>query len=592
MLSPSTTPMWKDVWDRLARPCMTLHLLRRTAATALLSTACLVPPLRAQALPRAAAPAQVPSTPVQALGTPSQVPIDTFIHNSWDILSRSMEECSSVKDVKVTTAPILYIPADVPEPPKVTALRAACGVEVLRLPRPIHHLGEVMPQVLTRPGLLYLPNRYVVPGGRFNEMYGWDTYFILLGLVADNRVPLARGILDNFFYEIEHYGALLNANRTYFLTRSQPPLLADMIREVHQRDLAAHAPETKPWLAHAYATATADYALWTSPAHRAGTTGLARYFDVGEGPVLEMADDSSYYPDAIRWMLAHKQEGAPYLVPASAGDAASCDQKLTAVCRHAEVDGMRLSRAFYQGDRAMRESGFDTSFRFGPFSGSTEQFAPVCLNSLLVRYEHDMEGFAKELGKPAEAATWHQHADARIAAMNRYLWSESKGEFVDYNFVTGQQSGYLYSTVFYPLWAGIATPAQATRIEHAFPALDLPHGLAMSGDVSGMQWDRPFGWAPEVWFAVQGLRDFGFTADADHLAQQFRSVVLTNYQRDGTIREKYDVETGSSEVRLAAGYRANGVGFGWTNGVYTRLSPTPTTTAAGPAPPAIPSPAQ
>ncbi len=543
-----------------------MHHPSRTLSTAVvLATAILASCAIGQALP---------------VGGPPQVGIETYIHNSWDVLSRSMEACSSVKDVKVSTAPVLYLPADVPEPPKVTALRSACGVEVLRLPRPIHHLGEVMPQELARPGLLYLPNRYVVPGGRFNEMYGWDSYFILLGLIADNRTPLARGMVENFFYEINHYGALLNANRTYFLTRSQPPLLAEMIREVHQRDLATHSAEARPWLATAYATAKVDYALWTSPEHRAGSTGLSRYFDIGEGPVLEMADDSSYYPDAIRWMLAHKQQGQTYLVPASAGDGASCDQALTAVCRHAEVDGMRLSRAFYKGDRAMRESGFDTSFRFGPFSGSTDQFAPVCLNSLLVRYEMDMASFAKELGKPAEAAQWRERAQARIAAMNRYLWSESKGEFVDFNFVTGKQSDYLYSTVFYPLWAGVATPAQAARIEHALPALDLAHGLTMSGDISGMQWDRPFGWAPEVWFAAEGLRAFGFTADADHLAQDFRSVVAANYEKDGTIREKYDVATGSSEVRLSAGYKANGVGFGWTNGVYMRLAPANSASAA------------
>jgi alpha,alpha-trehalase len=509
------------------------------------------------------------------LGTPPTQPIRQYIDSAWDNLSRSMQECASLKDVKVTTAPVLYLPADVPTPAAVAALHAGCGVEIAHLPRPIKRLGQVMPQELSRPGLLYLPNRYVVPGGRFNEMYGWDSYFIVLGLTEDGRTELARGMVENFFYEIKHYGALLNANRTYFLTRSQPPLLAEMIREVHTQDQATGKDTSHDWIRSAYAAAQADYALWTSAEHRAGTTGLARFFDIGEGPVLEMADDSSYYPDAIRWMLVHRVEGASYLVAAAKGDRASCDQVLTAVCRHAEVDGMRLTRDFYRGDRAMRESGFDTSFRFGAFSGSTHQFAPVCLNSLLYRYELDMAAFSKELGRSQEETLWRHRARARLVAMNHYLWSAAQGQFVDYNFVTRRQSTYLYSTIFYPLWAGVATKPQAASIVKHLSQLELDHGLAMSGDQTGMQWDRPFGWAPEVWFAVEGLRAASFPKDADRLAGKFRSVVETNYTKDGTIREKYNVATGSADVRLAAGYKANGLGFGWTNGVYLRFLPKP-----------------
>ena len=504
-------------------------------------------------------------------GGPPTEPIAAYIDDGWTTLSRSMLECKSLRDPKVTSAPILYLPAGMAVPAAVEKVHAECGVEVLHLPQRITHLGEVAPESLKRPGLLYLPNRYVVPGGRFNEMYGWDSYFIILGLIADKHVELARGMVGNFEFEIENYGALLNANRTYFLTRSQPPLLAEMIREVHADDARAKAPGAKAWLVQAYAAAVKDYALWVSPAHQAGETGLARYFDIGQGPVREMADDSSYYPDAIRWMMAHKDEGGAYLVPASAGDGASCDQKATTVCAHAEVDGMRLSRDFYLGDRAMRESGFDTTFRFGPFSGSTHHFAPVCLNSLLYRYELDMAGFARELGKKGEAAEWVRRAEARKAAMNRFLWDAELGSFLDYDFTTGQRSRYLYSTVFYPLWAGLATKQQAVGEEKLLVKLEHEHGLAMSDTESGVQWDLPFGWAPEVWFAVNGLREYGFAADGDRLAEKFRAAVEANYAKDGTIREKYDVVTGGVTTRVAAGYKANGVGFGWTNGVYLRL---------------------
>src|SRR6185437_1909339 len=220
----------------------------------------------------------------------STAKILSYIHNSWNSLSRSMTDCKSLVDPKVTTTPILYLPAGLPTPASVTAMQKLCKVEVRRLPRRITHMGDVKVSEIPKEGLLYLPNRYVVPGGRFNEMYGWDSYFIILGLVHDHRSDLARNMVENFFYEIENYGAILNANRTYFFTRSQPPFLSSMIREVYEHPDGK--PLSKEWLAKAYGYAQRDYALWTSPVHRAGDTGLARYKDIGEGPVPEMADDS------------------------------------------------------------------------------------------------------------------------------------------------------------------------------------------------------------------------------------------------------------------------------------------------------------
>ena len=162
------------------------------------------------------------------------VPIDTYIHQSWDTLQRSMTDCASLVDPKLSTRPVLYLPADEKIPGPVKALEDKCHVDVRQLPRVIHHEGELPPDDIPTPGLLYLPNKYVVPGGRFNEMYGWDSYFILLGELADNRVDLARGTVENFFYEIDHYGSILNANRTYYLTRSQSPFLSAMVMAVYE----------------------------------------------------------------------------------------------------------------------------------------------------------------------------------------------------------------------------------------------------------------------------------------------------------------------------------------------------------------------
>jgi alpha,alpha-trehalase len=502
-----------------------------------------------------------------------------YIHNSWDTLSRSMTDCKSLVDPKVTTAPILYLPADLATPASVTAMQKLCNVEVRRLPRKITHMGDVKVSEIPKEGLLYLPNRYVVPGGRFNEMYGWDSYFIILGLVHDHRSDLARGMVENFFYEIENYGAILNANRTYFFTRSQPPFLTSMIREVYEHPEGK--PLSKAWLATAYSYAQRDYGLWTSPVHRAGDTGLARYKDIGAGPVPEMADDSDYYSNVIRWLLAHPDTHTGYLIdapehptPAQAADLAktSCDITASRVCARAYVNGHRLTSAFYSGDRAMRESGFDTSFRFGPFSGSTDHYAPVCLNSLLYKYERDMAHFATLLGRTAEAAEWEHRAAARRAAINKYLWDPTTGMFYDYDFTTHQRSSYNYITAFYPLWAGLASPAQAAAMEHHLSLFEHPGGLAMSDNNSGVQWDLPFGWAPTNWLAVKGLAQYGFSSDASRAANEFSQTVLQNFLRDGTIREKYNVVSGSANIDVAAGYKSNAVGFGWTNGVYLQMS--------------------
>ncbi len=501
-----------------------------------------------------------------------------YISNGWDTLSRSMTDCKSLVDLKVATAPVLYLPTAMDTPAEISAAQTQCKVEVRHLPRKISHIGDVRVAEIPVEGLLYLPNKYVVPGGRFNEMYGWDSYFILLGLMHDHRISLARGMVDNFFFEIENYGAILNANRTYFLTRSQPPFLSSMIRELYEH------PEGKPlsteWLTKAYGYAQRDYALWISANHRAGSTGLARYSDIGEGPVPEMADDSSYYPDVIRWLLAHPETKTEYLVdapddpsPQQAAELArtSCDITTSKVCARAHVDGHRLSSGYYRGDRAMRESGFDTSFRFGPFSGSTDQYAPVCLNSLLYKYERDMAHFASLLGRSAETKQWNRRAEARRRAMNKYLWNASQGLFYDYNFTTGQQSTYRYLTAFYPLWAGLATPQQAKAIEARLAIFEHNGGLSMSDSASGTQWDYPFGWAPTNWIASSGLAQYGFVDDASRAAKEFSTTILQNFLLDGTMREKYNVVDGSANVKVAAGYKSNVVGFGWTNGVYLKM---------------------
>jgi alpha,alpha-trehalase len=278
--------------------------------------------------------------------------------------------------------------------------------------------------------------------------------------------------------------------------------------------------------------------------------------------------------------VAHPAENHGFLLKAAAApDAAeverlkktSCDVTKSAVCGRAAAEGYRLTRDYFEGDRAMRESGFDTSFRFEAFSGATEHYAPVCLNSLLFRYERDMAHFAHLLGKPEDAKVWEKRAKARSVAIERYLWQAKQGMFMDYDFVHKKASTYAYVTAFYPLWAGVATREQATEMESHLKTFERAGGLAMSDTASGMQWDEPYGWAPTNWLAAEGLAAYQFKEDAARIGKEFMASVDRGFAKDGTIREKYNVGAGNADVKVIAGYKTNVIGFGWTNGVYLRF---------------------
>ena len=181
----------------------------------------------------------------------------SYIDHAWSTLTRSSNECRALIDPKVPSHSVVYLPAGVAVPASLAQSAKRCGVRIEHLSAPIRQLGETDPTKLPAQGLLYLPHPYVVPGGMFNEMYGWDSYFIVLGLVADHRGQLALDMVNNALYEVEHYGAVLNANRTYYLTRSQPPFLSAMMTAV--MDDPASFPDAKAkqkWLARAYPLAS------------------------------------------------------------------------------------------------------------------------------------------------------------------------------------------------------------------------------------------------------------------------------------------------------------------------------------------------
>jgi alpha,alpha-trehalase len=518
---------------------------------------------------------------------PGLKPILTYISNAWDALTRSMTSCESIVDPKIAETPVLYLPAEFPEPAAVHDLSSKCKVRVEHLPRKIDRLGEITSGNIDPPGLLYLPDRYVVPGGRFNEMYGWDSYFIVRGLLRAGRIELARDMVNNFFFEMENYGAMLNANRTYYLTRSQPPFVSSMFVDVYEalqkkassKDQQAY----RAWLERAYKDLNHDYQIWTHDPHLAGQTGLSRYYDFGDGPPQEaIKDETGFYRKVSQYFFFHPDQADKYVRDnrPDANDAVAGAAYSLQVCEFANTMAsptcepsrqFKLSRDYYKGDRSMRESGFDVSFRFGAFGSATHHYAPVCLNSLLYKNEKDMEQISLWLGRTDDAKTWARLAENRKKLITQYLWNNDRKTFFDFNVDTAKGSTYIYASMFYPMWAGLATPEQARGVVANLKGFEQPGGLPMSTFNSGAQWDLPYGWGNIEMIAIDALRRYGYNADADRISYNFLSTVAENFRRDGNIREKYNVVTRSSEAHVELGYEMNVVGFGWTNAAFLEL---------------------
>ena len=419
-------------------------------------------------------------------------------------------------------------------------------IEVRVLPRDSAHLST--------PGLLYLPDPYVVPGGRFNEMYGWDSFFIQMGLLRDEQLDLAKDMADNFLYEIREYGKILNANRTYYLTRSQPPFLTEMILGVYRRT------QDRQWLADSVPAIETYYRYWVSQPHLTPETGLSRYFDLGEGPA----------PEVLAAELDKKGRSDYELIRQYFRTHKVTDYDAS---QYYDAAHDKLTDLFYQGDRSMRESGFDPSSRFGPFSLDIIHYNPVCLNSLLYLMETQTAEILEILNRGQEAGVWRDRSRERGEKINRLMWDAAHGLYFDYDFTHQRVRPYAFLTTFYPLWAGIASRDQASQVARNVAVFESAGGLRTSTTSTGDQWDSPYGWAPLQWIAVQGLRRYGYQQDADRVSTKFLKLVLQEYEKHGTIVEKYDVVHNRSDLGrgLRFGYHSNEAGFGWTNAVFTGL---------------------
>jgi len=501
----------------------------------------------------------------------------------WDGLTRKMDKQGLMQiliDPKMKSAPNLYVPFDDQKAWKYyTSIADELGnLNVIKLPQKISY--EYVKSLDTKPGILvlsaktdnsYNPRPFVVPGGRFNEMYGWDSYFINIGLLLDSRVQMARSMVDNHLYQVNHYGKILNANRTYYLTRSQPPFLTSMVREVY--DLLEKNPENKNWLQKALQACIKEYkTVWMSKPHIT-STGLSRYYDIGQGMPPETEPD---HFDEILLPFAEK-----------AGLTLGIYKKKY---MNGEINEPELTE-FFIHDRSMRESGHDTSNRL---IGVCADLNTVDLNALLYKYEMDIaelintefdDNFALENGTSEKSQTWFNLAEKRKTRMNELMWDETSAQYYDYNYKQGKKTYFQSITNLFPLWANMVSNEQAQKIfEQALPIYIAPGGLVSTslksrGDVNKKrpqrQWDYPNGWAPHQILIWKGLNNYGFDEKAQTLAYRWMYMITRNaVDYNGTIPEKYDVVSRSHKVFAEYGNVGTDFqyitreGFGWMNASF------------------------
>jgi alpha,alpha-trehalase len=454
-------------------------------------------------------------------------------------------------------------------------LEAKLNIKAYKLPKVI--TPEFVKSLNDKPGILSLKLEkvngeikgvpFVVPGGRFNEMYGWDSYFESVGLLVDGKVDLAKAMADNFQYEIEHYGKILNANRSYYLTRTQPPFYTSLIREVFE------ITNDKNWLKNHVITAIKEYeTVWMVQGKRLTENGLNRYLAEGIGIPPEC--EEGHY-DAILNSFAEQEN-------CSIADFISKYQS-------GELQNDFLDTYFLH-DRTVRESGHDTSYRI---EGNCADLNLVELNVLLYKYELDFaeliktvfDDYFKTNSKLYTSSYWFKKADKRKQLINTFCWNSEKGMYFDYNHVTKTQSTFIAATTFTPLWCKLASEQQAeTLVKNALPLLKEKGGIAGSTKASrgviseerpARQWDYPNGWAPHQMMIWKGLLNYGFNKEAQELIYRWLYMITKNaVDYNGTIPEKYDVVEATHKVFAEYGNVGTDFeyisqeGFGWMNASY------------------------
>jgi alpha,alpha-trehalase len=404
--------------------------------------------------------------------------------------------------------------------------------------------NQLTRSTLTAPpysSLLALPESYVVPGGRFREMYYWDSYFTMLGLVESGRRDLAEHMVRDFAYLIDTFGHVPNGTRSYYLSRSQPPFFFAMVGLLNSEDPAASYARYLPQLRREHAFWMQGQAgLRRGAAHRrvvimSNGAVLNRYWDDADTP-----RDESYRED-------------------------------TELARSSG----RIPRQLYRDVRAAAESGWDFSTRWFADGQSlatidTTEIIPIDLNSLMFGLETAIHDGCERAGDKSCVSEFTHRAAARRDAVNRYLWDADGGVYRDYRWTKEMQVPRISAATLYPLFVALADSTQAASVARAV-SRDLlkAGGIVTTPLVSGQQWDAPNGWAPLQWLGVSGLRRYSLSPLAETIACRWMLNVNRVYGENGKLVEKYDV---IATDRLGGGgeYPLQD-GFGWTNGVMRKL---------------------
>ncbi len=389
--------------------------------------------------------------------------------------------------------------------------------------------------------LLPLPHAYVVPGGRFGELYYWDSYFTMLGLAESGRQDLLRAMANNFAYLIDTYGHIPNGNRTYYLSRSQPPVFALMV-ELFEQHGVGQAVEYLPCLRK-------EHSWWMEGAGELRPGEARRHcVRLADGSLLNRYWDDRDTP---------REES--YLE-----DVTTAKQST------------RPAHEVYRELRAGAASGWDFSSRWcddGTLASiRTTAILPVDLNCLLYKLERQISLLSEAGGQHEQARAFRERAEARHAAIDRMLWNEPAGTYLDYDWQRGAAREALNAATVAPLFVHLATAEQAQRVSQALrQRLLRDGGIGTSENRSGEQWDEPNGWAPLQWLAIGGLRHYDDPL-AGEIARRWLRTVSSLYERDSKLVEKYVLMPAADGAHGGGGgeYPLQD-GFGWTNGVTRRL---------------------
>lgn len=398
---------------------------------------------------------------------------------------------------------------------------------------------------LDRGSLVALPHAYIVPGGRFSEQFYWDSYFIMLGLAADDRWPMIDGMIKNFAFMIRKFGFIPTANRTYFISRSQPPFFAQMVQL-----LSTHNGKTRTYFEY-LPSMLAEYRWWMR-----GRNKLSKQEHKAFARVVEM-------PNGARLNRYYDNKTTPR------------PESLREDIATAATANKRQSDRLFLHLRAAAESGWDFSSRWFTNADDirtvhTADIVPVDLNCLLYGLETTIAEAYRLMRNPILARRFEALARQRAQTINRYMWSTKYQFYGDYNFHHQAFTGRLTLAAVYPLFVGIASQAQADAVAEKLEKEFLQvGGLSTTLINSGQQWDAPNGWAPLHWVAIQGLKRYGHEELAEEITNRWLTSNQNAYNQTRKLIEKYNVVDESAAG--SGGEYLLQDGFGWTNGVYAAL---------------------